>query len=121
MKKIYILTAVLALLALSLNAQDLKVDQNGNVVQPKAKTEKVKAPNRATNSVTVGDQSTNSQYLPVYGWWYDGYEQNQMIYTATQLGIPTGSKIKSITFYPYNGLQLNGGTIKFSIGTTTAS
>ena len=118
MKKIYILTAVFALLTLSLNAKSLKpVD---NQAAP-TETSSMKAPNRATHSVTVGDQSSDTQYLPVYGWWYDGYQINQMIYTATQLQIPTGSKIKSITFYPYNGLQLNGGTITFSLGTTTAS
>ena len=53
MKKLYILTAIFALLTLSLNAQMLKVDQYGNVVQPKAQTGKVKAPNRAAIQVTV--------------------------------------------------------------------
>ena len=63
MKKLYILTAVFALLTLSLNAQDLKVDQFGNVVQPKAQTGKVKAPNRAnrtTVTVVSNDFSSSS-------------------------------------------------------------
>ena len=118
MKKIYILTAVLALLTLSLNAQTMAK----KAVKRSAQTGKVNAPNRATASVTVGDQSSDTQFSPVYGWWYDGYEQNQMIYTAEQLGnLPAGTKITSITFYPYNGLLLNGGTIKLSLGTTSAN
>ena len=60
MKKIYILTAVLALLALSLNAQDLKVDQNGNVVPPKAKTEK--APSRADAYTLLSDAIDGSKF-----------------------------------------------------------
>ena len=62
MKKIYILTAVLALLTLSLNAQQLKVDQFGNVAQPKAQAGKVNAPNRVTTTVVNNDFSDAS-------WW----------------------------------------------------
>ena len=79
MKKIYILTAVFALLTLSLNAQ-LTTSKN-KVVKPETSTENssMKAPNRATNSVTVGDPTSDTQFLPVYGWWYDGDQVNQMI------------------------------------------
>ncbi len=67
MKKLYILTAIFALLTLSLNAQLLKVDQFGNVVQPKAKTENgnMKAPSRA-NRTTVTVASSN--FSDASGW-----------------------------------------------------
>ena len=87
MKKLYILTAIFALLTLSLNAQMLKVDQYGNVVQPKAQTGKVNAPNRAivTGSVIAADGNSTSegyQWLPVYGYYFEQPQTNQMIYTV---------------------------------------
>ncbi len=65
MKKIYMILAAITLLSLSLNAQDLKVDQFGNVVQPKAQTGKVNAPNRAnrTTVTVVSDDFSSSS-----GW-----------------------------------------------------
>ena len=44
MKKIYMILAAMTLLTLSLNAQQLKVDQNGKVVLPKASTGQVVTP-----------------------------------------------------------------------------
>ena len=126
MKKIYILTAVFALLTLSLNAQ-LKADQYGNVVQPNAQTGKVNAPTRATitGSVTAANgtsTSTGREYLPVYGYYFESAQTNQMIYTATQLdGLQSGDKITSLTFYPNGNIGFSGGSITLSLGNTSIS
>ena len=126
MKKIYILTAVFALLTLSLNAQ-LKADQYGNVVQPNAQTGKVNAPNRAiiTGSVTAADgtsTSTGYQWLPVYGYYFESAQTTQMIYRAAQLdGLQSGDKITSLTFYPNGNIAFSGGSITLSLGNTSTS
>lgn len=124
MKKIYILTAVFALLTLSLNAQ-LTTSKN-KVVKPETSTENssMKAPNRATNSVTVCNGTSDSQYLPVYGYWFDYGTHTQMIYNQSLLDpMSNGVKITSITFYPSTmyGLTLDGGTLTVKMGNTTTS
>ena len=84
MKKIYILTAVFALLTLSLNAQSqLKVDENGNVVPPKSSTEQVEqgekvvtppdgyfrmGPSRASTDPVTPPYS-NDFSSSVWNWW----------------------------------------------------
>ena len=121
MKKIYILTAVFALLTLSLNAQDLKVDQFGNVVQPKAQTGKVKAPSRAATQVTVCDGTNTNAYVPFYGLYFDdNYQIDQMIYPETLLTDLVGKTITSVTFYARSNFSSNIGSGKFTfkIGTT---
>ena len=129
MKKIYMILAAITLLTLSLNAQQLKVDQNGNVVQPKSQTENgsMKAPSRATTtgSVTAADgtsTSTGYQWLPVYGYYFEQAQTNQMIYRAAQLdGLQAGDKITSLTFYPNGNIAFSGGSITLSLGNTSIS
>ncbi len=151
MKKIYILTAVLALLTLSLNAQ---LAATPKVAQQVASTrEKVDVPfegiikaskpafnwaSRATSrakistdraaqtkSVTVNPNGTaTNEYLPLLGYYYDYRQQwTQMIYTADQLGdLAVGDVIKSITFYPTTStLILSGGEIHVYMASTTQS
>ena len=121
MKKIYILTAVFALLTLSLNAQ-LKVDGNGNVVQPKSKAGKVNAPSRAATQVTVCDGTNTNTYVPFYGLYFDdNYQINQMIYPESLLTNLVGKTITSVTFYARSNFSSNIGSGKFTfkIGTTT--
>jgi len=76
MKKIYILTAVLALLTLSLNAQ-LKATKNGDVIYPKAPTEKVvtppdgyfrTGPSRASD-ITETPPYSNGFSSTEWDWW----------------------------------------------------
>ena len=118
MKKIYILTAIFALLTLSLNAQTL-ASKFGTEAPPKAPS--VKAPNRAV-SVTVNENGTaTNEYIPVYGYFSERTAKNQMIYTASQLNIPTGSQITSLKFYTSSGFTFNGGTMTVSLGSTTES
>ena len=126
MKKIYILTAVFALLTLSLNAQNLATKK---VVQTQRTTPtgKVNAPNRATitGSVIAADgtsTSTGYQWLPVYGYYFESAQTNQMIYTATQLdGLQPGDKITSLSFYPNGNIAFSGGSITLSLGNTSIS
>ena len=122
MKKIYILTAVFALLTLSLNAQDLKVDQFGKVVQPKAQAGKVNAPNRAATQVTVCEGTSTNYYVPFYGLYFDdNYQIDQMIYPESLLTNLVGKTITSVTFYANSNFSSNIGSGKFTfkIGTTT--
>ncbi len=113
------LTAVLALLTLSLNAQSQTTKKWVR------NTASVKAPNRADGdlSVTVGDQTSYTGYLPVYGLWFDSEagERNQMIYSSDLLGLPNGSQITSITFYSRNGIKFHDAEVRLSIGHTQAS
>lgn len=69
MKKIYILTAIFALLTLSLNAQLLKVDGNGNVVPPKSQTGRVMAPNRADALIPGCSWDVNSDGTTLPSGW----------------------------------------------------
>ena len=79
-------------------------------------------------TLTVCNGTTTSQYLPVYGFYYDYGFQNQMIYSASLLndnnnGITQGAQITSITFYPQSGTGINftGGTVVLRLGNTTVN
>lgn len=123
MKKIYIFAAVLALLTLSLNAQQLKVDQNGKVVLPKASTGKMMAPNRDIQTITVCDaNTTTSQYVPFYGYYHDiAGTTVQMIYPASMLSAMNGGTISSVKFYSSTGTKFSGGLITVTMGLTDAT
>ena len=72
-------------------------------------------------TITIGDESDYSSYLPVYGSWYDANQQNQMIYTAEQLGWKVGTVVKAIQFYPRGSIGFGGGSVKLSLATTTST
>ncbi len=78
-------------------------------------------PSGQEQTVTIGDESTYSDRLPVYGTWYDADQRNQMIYPANQLGWEPGTVVTAITFYPCETLGISGGNIKVSLGTTTST
>ena len=66
------------------------------------------------SDVTVCDNGNADQYLPVYGYWFDAAQTNQMLYPDskfTNSGM-SGKTIKSITFYPttgtYNSTSFSG-------------
>ena len=69
------------------------------------------------NEVTVCEGSQTSSYLPLYGFYYDNKQLNQMIYPAGMLEDLQGKKIKSMTFYGTN-LALSGGAYNFKVGIT---
>ena len=72
-------------------------------------------------TITIGDESDYTSYLPVYGTWYDANQQNQMIYTADQLGWAPGTVVKAIQFYPNGTIGFGGGNVKVSLATTTST
>ena len=60
--------------------------------------------------VTVCDNTGINQYLPVYGYYYDEAQTNQMLYPATKFtdsGM-NGKTIKKITFYPTTSGSTSG-------------
>jgi hypothetical protein len=140
MKKICILTAVLTLLTLSLNAQmqakknmaqqsasiEKKVDIKLDGIQKAASKLAInRAPSRADRATTYtldlfDTTSYVAQVLPVYGYWYDAAQHNQMIYPASMLTDMAGKKIKSMTFYPasyssYSGINFYSGSVTFKL------
>ncbi len=69
---------------------------------------------------TVCDETSTSDYLPIYGYYYDEKQINQMIYPSSMLEDMVGKKIKSLTFYTSNE-YFKDGKYNVSIGTTTQS
>lgn len=63
---------------------------------------------------TICDEGATNEYLPVYGYYYDEEQVNQMLYPSSKFtnnGME-GNKITKITFYPtsgtYNNTSYNG-------------
>ena len=66
--------------------------------------------------VTICDGDATTQYLPVYGYYFDWSQHNQMIYPASELAdLPSGSFITSVTFYPESPISFSGAAITFSM------
>ena len=66
--------------------------------------------------LTVADGSETSQYVPIYGYYYDTGFKNTMLYPASLLSEMAGGTINSITFYANsNYTALSGGTVKVSL------
>ena len=68
--------------------------------------------------VTVCDGEESTEYLPIYGYYGDVAQHNQMIYPASELGnLPSGAIITSITFYPDGSIPsaLQGLNVTFSM------
>ena len=69
----------------------------------------------------VADGTTTNDKLPVYGYNYDSYnQQNQFVYPASLMTSLVGKKLKSITFYPavsgsYKGINFYNGSVTFSL------
>lgn len=87
-----------------------------------------------TADLTVCDGNYFSEQLPVYGYYYDCAQHNQLVYPASMLTAMAGKKIKSMTFYPtsgyvdedqdgqydsgettYSGLNFSGGSVTFKL------
>lgn len=68
-------------------------------------------------AVTVGDQSTTNEYLPIYTYYFDAVGTlGQMIYKEEMMGAVKGNKITKVTFYPTQPLSssLANGKVKLS-------
>lgn len=66
--------------------------------------------------LTVADGSATSEYVPIYGFYYDTGFKNTMVYPADLLSEMAGGTINSITFYANSDYTaLSGGTVKVSL------
>lgn len=70
-----------------------------------------------TSDLTVCDGQYYAQYLPVFGYYHDEAQHNQMIYPASMLASMIGKTIKSMTFYPTSGsVTWSGGETESASG-----
>lgn len=60
--------------------------------------------------ITVCDNGNTNEYLPVYGYYYDEAQVNQMLYPATKFANSgmSGNKITKLTFYPTSSGNYSG-------------
>ena len=94
----------------STGADPVTITLNGSCVQEK----------------TICDGTATDEHLPVYGYYFEKDQINQMVYPASELASLVGTKITSMTFYPTNGINFRktsstNGTVTFSLGMLTPS
>ena len=75
------------------------------------------APVSAQNTLTVADGTTTNSYVPIYGYWADVDQHNQVIYPESLLGDMLNGSISSMTFY-LNGNPTWGNSYVASLGIT---
>ena len=80
----------------------------------------------SVNALIVSNGTTSNQYLPVYGNFFEADQINQMIYPYEMVKGLEGKQIKSMTFYPQNGINFyktstTAGAITFSLGNLDAN
>ena len=51
------------------------------------------------DTLTVADGTTTNEYVPVYGYWIDNDQHNQMLYPASMLTNMAQSYVTAVTFY----------------------
>ena len=91
---------------------------NGNV------TETINLNGTCERYITVADGSdgstvTTNAFLPIYAYYYDDCQKNQMIYPASMLTDLAGKTITSMTFYATEDFNFGGGQMTVRLGTTT--
>ena len=73
-----------------------------------------------TNTLLVADGTETNGYVPLYGYWLDAAQHNQIIYPSSMLGDMVGGSITSMTFY-LNSTPSWSNSYVLSLGTTTVS
>lgn len=68
--------------------------------------------------LTICDGTGTNTNLPIYGYYYDNYQKNQMIYPESMVGSLTGRVITSMTFYAASNFNFSGGQLTVRLGTT---
>ena len=71
------------------------------------------------NTLTVANGSTTNIYLPLYGYWADENQHNQIIYPESMLGDMVTGQISSMTFYLSSSPSW-GNNVVVSLGITTS-
>ena len=69
---------------------------------------------------TICNGTDQNGYLPIYGYWYDNKQINQMIYPADSLVDLRGKTFKSMTFYSPH-LYFSAGAYTVKVATTNQS
>ena len=72
-----------------------------------------------SGDLTICEGTATSQYLPIYAYYYDDCQKNQMIYPATMIEDLVGKTITSMTFYANSDFNWSGGQVTARLGTTT--
>ena len=76
-------------------------------------------------TLTIHDGTVTNKYVPFYGYYADENQQNQMIYSATELTDMNGKAITQMVFYWGEGeiyvSENNVGIWTVSLGETTAT
>ncbi len=76
----------------------------------------------AQTTLTVADGMEANSYVPVYGYYADYYQRNQVIYPASMLTDMVGGGILSLTFYFYTAPSSNwSATFDVKLGVTSDS
>ena len=71
------------------------------------------------HELTVCDDTQTNEYLPFYGFWFDGEgTYSQMIYPAEMLEGLEGATITGIKFYPQGTVACKNGSVSLSIAET---
>ena len=73
-----------------------------------------------TESETICEGTTTNEFLPIYGFYNDDFQINQMIYPENLLTNLVGKTLTSMTFYANGALGANLGTSVWTVklGTT---
>ena len=89
----------------STGAQDVVITLNGT----------------CSSDVTICDGTNTNDYLPIYGFYCDDYQINQMIYPESELTDLVGKNLTSMTFYATAPLDANLSSVGWNVklGTTT--
>ena len=72
---------------------------------PGTDLENIIVPITGAGTDNICDGSDESDCLPVWGYWFDQAQINQMLYPASKLGALKGKKLTKLTFYPKNGIN----------------
>ncbi len=68
-----------------------------------------------TDSLTVADGTVSNEYLPIYGYWADADQHNQMVYPASMLTDMVGQNIIGLSFYVTSGSYSCDAVISMAI------
>ena len=71
-----------------------------------------------TEDLTICNGTGTDEYLPIYGYYYDNYQKNQMIYPENMVGALSGRLITSMTFYATRDFNFSGGELTVRLATT---
>ena len=75
----------------------------------------------SAQSVTVANGTEVNEYIPVYGWYLDANQHNQIIYPESMLTELVGQNVNTIIFYLSSAPSGWSAQVTLSVGTTANS